>query len=404
MEIVVDVAHYFLIIVMISVAGVWVWLARLMRRSFTKTPLLDEFRDTSHTKSHVSVILPARNEEEYIRKCLDSLLDQDYAEYEIIAVDDSSTDKTGDIIAQYARKSPRVKHVRAEPKPDGWMGKNWACVQGYAKSTGPLLLFTDADTKHSRRAISLAVGHLVSSGLDALTASPRMLCQDFWTRVTLPVMSIFLHTRFSALRVNDPSSKTGYFFGSFFIMRREIYDAVGTHKAVRHEAIEDGALGSRVKEAGYKMKMVQGDHIIDAVWARDASSLWNAIKRLIVPLYMHGKLVAAGATTAVAFLLFLPFPVLAYSALYAVGSHAGPSSAILLFSSLAASLLVCACSAVEAGYMKIKIWYGGLASLGGFVMLLGFLSGMIHAGSDSAISWRDRDYSMKDYPRPSTSV
>lgn len=404
MEIAVDVLHYFLASVMVCVAGTWVWLASLMRRSLAKTPRLDGFKNAGGAGARVSVILPARNEESYIGRCLDSLLDQDYAEYEIVVIDDSSTDRTGEIVAGYAGRDPRVVHVRAGPKPEGWMGKNWACVQGYSKATGSLLLFTDADTRHSRRAISLAVGHLDSSGLDALTASPRMLCLDFWTRVTLPVMSTFLHTRFSALRVNDQSSKTGYFFGSFFIIRRETYEAVGTHRSVKHEIIEDGVLGSRVKGSGHRVKMVRGEHVVDAVWARDASSLWNAIKRLIVPLYLQGRLVAAGIVTAVAFLLFLPFPILAYSAAHAVPAYAGPGPVMLLLASLASSILVCACSIMETRHMGIGARYGAMAPLGGLVMLLGFLGGMIRAGGRASVSWRGRDYSMKDYVRTSVRV
>ncbi|MDC8438053.1 MAG: glycosyl transferase, partial [Candidatus Nitrosotenuis sp.] len=76
------------------------------------------------------------------------------------------------------------------------------------------------DTRHSRSVISLAVSHLLSLGLDALTVIPKMNCLDSWTKITLPVLSTFLHTRFSALRVNDPTKKTGYFFGSFFVIRR----------------------------------------------------------------------------------------------------------------------------------------------------------------------------------------
>ena len=212
-----DVINYAFIAILIGVAGTWVLLIKSMVLSFRNTPYLDKFTPKDHRNPKVSVILPARNEEEFIEKCLDSLLDQDYENYEIIAIDDSSTDSTGKIIKEYATKNSKVIHVSAKPKPDGWMGKNWACMEGYTIATGEILLFTDSDTSHSRNVISLAVSHLLSLDLDALTAMPRMICLDNWTKITLPMLSTFLHTRFSALRVNDPSKKTGYFFGSFFI-------------------------------------------------------------------------------------------------------------------------------------------------------------------------------------------
>jgi len=123
------------------------------------------------------------------------------------------------------------------------MGKNWACIEGYKKASGDLVLITDADTVHTSSVISLAVSHLLSLKLDALTVIPRMLCLDKITKITLPMISTFLHTRFSALRVNDASKGTGYFFGSFFIIRKSTYDSVGTHEGVKGELVEDGALG-----------------------------------------------------------------------------------------------------------------------------------------------------------------
>jgi hypothetical protein len=146
------------------------------------------------------------------------------------------------------------------------------------------------DTTHANNVISLAVSHLLTFNLDALTAIPKMVCIDFWTKITLPMISTFLHTRFSAIRVNDPTKKTGYFFGSFFIIKQKTYEEVGTHEGVKQEIIEDGALGKKVKDSGYKLKMVRGDHLIDAIWARDKSTLWNALKLLSFPLKLYQTL------------------------------------------------------------------------------------------------------------------
>src|SRR2546425_418068 len=164
---------------------------------------------------------------------LNSLVEQDYEDYEIIATDDRSDDRTGEIIKKVAQKTNNLTYVLAEPKPKNWIGKNWACMEGFKKTTGELLLFTDADTFHSKRTVSLAVDHMMTEGLDALTVIPKLLCLDRWTRITLPVLSTFLHTRFSALRVNDSSKKTGYFFGSFYIIKRKTYETVGTHEGVK---------------------------------------------------------------------------------------------------------------------------------------------------------------------------
>jgi glycosyltransferase involved in cell wall biosynthesis len=361
---------------------------------------LDRFEKKEHKKPKVSVILPARNEEGFIEKCLDSLLDQDYENYEIIAIDDSSDDSTGKIIENNAKRNSKVIHVSAQPKPEGWMGKNWACIEGYKKATGELLLFTDSDTKHAKNIISLAVSHLLSLELDALTVVPKMICLDTWTKITLSVLSTFLHTRFSALRVNDSSKKTGYFFGSFFIISRHVYDKVGTHEGVRQEIIEDGALGKKVKESGYKMRMVRGDHLLDAVWARDWHTLWNGLKRLMIPLYLQSGKIAVGIFFAVLFLLLMPYVFLAYSALFAMQTA---SFSALFAASLVSSGLLYAAGLLDARALRITK-YGLCGPLGSFVIVSGFLCGMLQAKSNMAVSWRGRAYSMKDHVQNSISV
>jgi cellulose synthase/poly-beta-1,6-N-acetylglucosamine synthase-like glycosyltransferase len=402
MEIIIDIFNYSLIAILIGICGAWVFLIKSMIDSFRLTPYLDKFENTCKITPKVSIILPARNEEEFIGKCLESLINQDYKNYEIIVIDDSSEDKTGEIISEYAKKYPKIIPVSAKPKPDGWMGKNWACMEGYRKSTGELLLFTDADTNHAKNVISLAVSHLISFNLDALSAIPKMLTFDFWTKITLPMISTFLHTRFSALNVNNPSKKTGYFFGSFFILKKKTYDEVGTHEGVKQEIIEDGALGKKIKELGYKMKMVRGEHLIQAVWARDKNTLWNALKRLMIPLYIQSGKIAIGIFFAVLFLLFIPFPIFAISASIPIETT---SAKILCITAGIASILIYIAAIIETKIgLELRFVYALFAPLGGLVVSMGFLSGLIQAKSTSSVTWRGRTYSMKDHTQNSISV
>ncbi|MDX1595725.1 MAG: glycosyltransferase, partial [Nitrosopumilaceae archaeon] len=248
---------------------------------------------------------------------------------------------------------------------------------------------------------SLAVSHLVSCDLDALTIIPKMLCMDIWTKITLPMISTFLHTRFSALKVNDPKKKTGYFFGSFFIIRRSVYESVGMHEGVKQEIIEDGALGKKVKESGHKMKMVRGDHLIDAIWARDKNTLWNALKRLMVPLYLQNSNVAVGIFVAVLFLLFIPFPVLIYSSMFFLDST---SFSFLFGISAISAVLIYVGASIEAKELHLKIRHALLGPIGSLVIVLAFLNGMIQAKSSSAVSWRGRHYSLREHTQNSINV
>ena len=402
MNLILDIFHYILVAILIGVSSTWVILIKSMIMTFHESPFLDKFEKKDHVKPKVSIILPARNEEKFIDKCLVSLLNQDYDNYEIIVINDSSEDSTGDLIKKYAKKYSKIIPVDANPKPVGWVGKNWACMEGYKKATGELLLFTDADTKHANSVISLAVSHLLSLELDALTVIPRMLCLDLITKITLPMISTFLHTRFSALRVNDKSKNTGYFFGSFFIIKKTAYDSVGTHEGVRQELIEDGALGKKVKESGFKMRMVRGEHLIDAVWARDINTLWNALKRLMVPFYLQNAKLAVASSIGVLFLLFMSFPIFAYSVIL---FNDTTSSLVLVVIAGIASALVYTGAILDATKgLDLGIKYALLAPIGGFVVAGGFFAGLIQAKSKDAVSWRGRTYSMKGQTQRSINV
>lgn len=402
MDLISDIFSYSLVAILIGICGAWIFLIKTMTDSFRFTPYLDRFENKSKINPKVSIILPARNEEEFIGRCLDSLVQQDYENYEIIVIDDSSEDSTWNIISKYASSHPKIVPVSAKPKPEGWMGKNWACMEGYKKATGDLLLFTDADTKHVKNIITLAVSHLNSFDLDALSAIPKMLTFDFWTNITLPMISTFLHTRFSALNVNNPKKKTGYFFGSFFILKKTTYQEIGMHEGVKQEIIEDGALGKKVKEAGYKMKMVRAEHLVEAIWARDKETLWNALKRLMVPLYLQSSKMAMGIFFAVTFLLFVPFPIFVTSLAFPVETI---SAKLLCMTSGIASILIYigAVTEVKIG-LELKLRYALFAPIGSLVVILGFLSGLLQAKKSSSVTWRGRSYSMKDHTQSSISI
>ena len=398
----VDIINYILSAILLGVSVAWIFLIKSMWITFRDSPFLDRFNPKPHNFPKVSIILPARNEEEFIEKCINSLLEQDYKNYEIIAIDDRSDDNTGNIIKKISREDSKVVYVLAQPKPEKWTGKNWACVEGFKKASGELLLFTDADTVHTKKTISLAVDHLMSEELDALTVIPKMLCLDWWTKITLPVLSTFLHTRFSALRVNDPSKKTGYFFGSFFIIKRKTYEGVGTHEGVKSDIVEDGALGKKVKEQGFKMKMVRGEHLVEAVWARDWATLWHALKRLMIPLYIQSNKIAVGIFIAVLFLLFMPFPILAYSTIFV---NISESFAVLFGASLLATCLFYFGSYIDAKKgLSLGFRHVLFAPIGGTIIVAGFLTGIIHARRNDSLTWRGRTYSLFETSQHSISL
>src|SRR5215211_3879832 len=314
--------------------SIWIIFFRSALKSILQSPKLKSFHfkmnqhdnGREELQSHdektqklpiVSVVLPARDEEDKIQKCLDSLVQQDYQNYEIIAVNDCSTDATVEILHKLAAASNsqrKITIIDLEHKPSGWVGKNWACFQGYKRSSGQVLLFTDADTIHAPDTISLAVRHMVDEKLDALTARPQITSDNTWTKIVLPLIWMVSHIAYSALKVNNPKSKTGFVFGGFYLITREAYESLGTHQSVKGEISEDLAIGEKLKLGKHQLRMFLGEENIQASWALDCESLHSAVQRTIVSAFRKQPILTCAYAALQAVMLILPWVVLPYSA------------------------------------------------------------------------------------------
>ncbi|HEY9398842.1 MAG TPA: glycosyltransferase family 2 protein [Nitrososphaeraceae archaeon] len=388
-----------LLAINIGILACWTYFLVLITWSISKSPKLEwSARYRVKSKPKVSIVVPARNEEETISKCLQSLLSQNYDNYEIIAIDDSSTDKTLPIISELSNKNPRLIVVKARPIPDDWIGKNWACFQGYQKASGEILLFTDADTVHKPDALSSAVNTMMHDELDALTLVPKLLCYDIITKFTLPVLSVFLHSRYSPLRVNNPNNKIGYFFGSFYLISKKNYEKIGTHEKVRQELVEDGALGRRVKEQKMRLRLVRGENYIEAIWARNPRSLWHALRRIIIPLQTQNKKSALMVTVFIFFILFEPFLILPFSIHYFADS---PLDGILLAVNIITIFLLLTCTVVQSHFGLLqKSIYGLGFVLGCTVITICFLISAFDSKGNRVVKWRDRSYFVSTKQNP----
>src|SRR5215217_8607941 len=319
--------------------SVWVIFFRSAFRSIMQSPKLRSYQfkrdqqDSEKEKSQrhnertqrfpvVSVILPARNEQDNIQNCLNSLLRQDYQNYQIVAVNDCSTDATGEILHKLAASNPerKITIIDLEHKPSGWVGKNWACFQGYERSSGQVLLFTDADTIHGPDTISLAVRHMVDEKLDALTARPRISSDNTWTKIVLPLVWMVSHIAYSALKVNNSKSKTGFVFGGFYLITREAYESLGTHQSVKGEITEDLAIGEKLKLGKYRLRMFLGEEKIQMSWALDSGSLHSAIQRTVVSAFRKQPILTCASAALQAVMLILPWVVLPYSVYWSFSS------------------------------------------------------------------------------------
>ena len=239
--------------------------------------------------------------------------------------------------------------------------------------------------------------------LKALTVVPRLMCNEIWTRITVPMLSIFLHTRFSALRVNDPNTTIGYFFGSFFLITRQTYEKIGTHESVKQELIEDGALGSKVKRGKFEMKMFRGESEIQAVWARDMKTLWNGLRRLVIPMYCQHKNQTILLTVALFFLLIEPLIILPYSVFLIFNAYNLENLLffILILSNLGTIILIIITDAVQLKFgIREKLIYAFASPVGGAVISASFISSNLDANKRNAVDWHGREYTVNRDQHP----
>ncbi len=230
----------------------------------------------------VSVIVPARNEEACLTDCLQSLVAQTGVAFEIIVVDDHSTDHTREIAASF----PAVRVIEAGPLPEGWTGKNNAVTTGARAARGEWLLFTDADTLHLPGSLATALKEVQEDGADLLSYSPEQIAVTFWEMATLPVVFAELARQYSPSKVSDPASSIAAANGQYILIRRETYDAVGGHAAIAGSILEDVALAQTVKSSGRKIRFRYGANAVRTRMYRNYRQLrdgWTKNLALLFP-------------------------------------------------------------------------------------------------------------------------
>lgn len=201
-------------------------------------------------RPQVSVIVPARNEEASIGSCLESLFSQAGIDFEIIVVDDHSTDRTREIAESFSK----VRVIEAASLPTGWTGKNNAVATGAREARGEWLLFTDADTMHTPGSLARAITEAKDNKADLLSYSPEQIAVTFWEMAILPVVFAELARQYPPSKVSDPNSPEAAANGQYILIRREVYDSIGGHAAVASEILEDVALARLVKASGQKIR------------------------------------------------------------------------------------------------------------------------------------------------------
>jgi glycosyltransferase involved in cell wall biosynthesis len=236
-----------------------------------------------NTSTRVAAIVPARNEEVSIAACITSLAAQPEI-VEIIAINDQSSDRTGEILRDLARNISHLHVIDAGAPPSGWVGKNHAVSLGAHQANSPWLLFTDADAVLLEGAIAKAIALATEKDASLISFSPEQELRSWYERVLIPFVYLRLLQRFSFDEVNDPSSKAAAANGQFLLIQREAYDAVGGHAAIHGSVLEDVALARRVKSAGLRIWFASGLGVVRVRMYRSFSAMWEGWKKNLFQL------------------------------------------------------------------------------------------------------------------------
>jgi cellulose synthase/poly-beta-1,6-N-acetylglucosamine synthase-like glycosyltransferase len=263
----------------------------------------------------LTVIVPACNEEATIGTAVNSMLGQDYPDYEVVLVNDRSTDRTGLIIKSLAEANPeKVQAVTVAALPTGWLGKNHALYTGYQHSHGEWILFTDADIHFHPSAFRWAVAYAEAEGLDHLTLTPRIICRGFWLRAFVSFFICSLWVGAKPYLANDPRRKqNGVGFGCFNLVRRTAYERAGTHVALSLRPDDDMMLGMRLKRAGCSQRVTDGSQLISVEWYPTLRAAVEGLEKNMFPFQGYSVARVLGLSALVTALLIAP-PVLLFVA------------------------------------------------------------------------------------------
>ncbi|MFV1884979.1 MAG: glycosyltransferase [Balneola sp.] len=237
----------------------------------------------------VSICIPARNEEAVIERCVTSALKQDYTPFEVLVLDDNSTDRTTEILEELSGIITNLKHLKGKPKPEDWLGKPWACHQLSQEAGGQFLVFIDADVWLEPDVLAKTVSRLQHK--DAITVWPQQQLKSFWENMVIPMFNYALYTLLPAIYVERPPRWMPSFLkpklsdkfiagcGQFLAFRRSTYNEIGGHESVKSEVVEDMEIARRIKTAGYLFQLLDGVGTVHCRMYTSHAEVWNGFKK-----------------------------------------------------------------------------------------------------------------------------
>jgi GT2 family glycosyltransferase len=259
------------------------------------------------TAPMVSIIVSALNEEHTIEPALRSLLALQYAAFEVIAINDRSTDNTGAVLDQLQQENPQLKVVHITDLPQGWLGKCHALHQGSQVAQGDYFLFTDADVHFEPSTLQKAMQYCSKHSVDHLTLVFGIIANGSLLRLILVSLGIGLFARFQPWKAGDPYSPKFFGVGGFNLVKRQAYVACGGHERLKLAILDDITLGQHIKQGGFTQAVLNGDELVQLEWYPTTKALFKGLEKNTFAALQFQKRQLLGISLAVALVHVWPW-------------------------------------------------------------------------------------------------
>jgi chlorobactene glucosyltransferase len=339
----------------------------------------------------ISVIIPARNEARNIRRCVDQLLAQSYRSFELIVINDHSTDDTLAILEEMAARDTRLRVIQSEALPPGWKGKPHALVQGVRESRGDWLCFIDADTFAGPELLASTLCEAQVCHSDLLSIYTKQELGSFWEKVICPVAFTGFFLFYNLERINDPAHPDATSIGQFILIRRAVYEAIGGHHAVRDTFLDDRFLAERAKQAGHHIRLADGQALARTRMHTSLREIWESWVRTIYP-GMRDQPAAPFLLAPGLILSTLVYCIWPIGALFSLAAGGGLAAFLILIEACvfwACFLMVRAASVQSYG---ISRFYAFLTPLGMILFCAMILDSAYRGITGRDFAWKGRTY------------
>jgi hypothetical protein len=370
------------------VALVWLVLAIEAGLGVRKIPSLQGSVPLTDAECpSVSILFAARDEEEKLPGALATFLALDYPRYEVVAVDDRSEDATAAILDSAARADSRLKVIRVTSLPAGWLGKPYALQQAYEKSSGEWLVLTDADVQFAPDVLRRAVALARRNKWDHM---PLLADAKMYTFGEKVVMTFFAFAFVMATRpwnVNKPHSPTYIGVGAFQLIRRSMYEKMGTHRRLAMEVIDDVKVGKLVKESGGRSGVAKAGPAVSVHWHSGVGNIIRGTEKNFFAATGYRVWMAAAQIFSMMLMWIFPWVALAFVRGWG-----------LVFAAVAIAVPVVA-QAGAAREFRVSVFYALTQPVGALIFCWMLLRSMIITLWNGGIVWRGTFYAMEELKR-----